>query len=146
MKILASISFIAAVLLATSVSAATHDNLTGRWQDNASGPNRMGALVVGKDKISVGPKVSYQVKGAGDFGDGELFEVTNMIGTNDQNGCGPDGKVRFIAIQPLPTVPGLSDVSIRVFFYSGTKLPSVESIQNDIGLCSIHPFSRANQK
>jgi hypothetical protein len=96
-----------------------------------------------KDSIAVGRKVTYQVKPAGAFGDGQLFEVTGLNRKQDPEGCGPNGKVRYLAVQPLPPIaPGLGGSAIRVFFYSGGSPPTIESVRNDTALCSIHPFSR----
>jgi len=69
--------------------------------------------------------------------------VTGLDRKQDPEGCGPDGKVRYLAVQPLrPIAPGVGGPAIRVFFYSGGSPPTVESIQNDIALCSIRPFGR----
>jgi hypothetical protein len=69
--------------------------------------------------------------------------VTGLNQKQDPEGCGPDRKVHYLAVQPLlPIAPGVSSPAIRVFFYSGISPPTVESIRNDIALCSIHPFGR----
>jgi hypothetical protein len=132
-----------AALLGSSILVLAQDNLLGRWRDNAPGGDPIGSLEILKDSIAVGRKVTYQVKPAGAFGDGQLFEVTGLNRKQDPEGCGPNGKVRYLAVQPLPPIaPGLGGSAIRVFFYSGGSPPTIESVRNDTALCSIHPFSR----
>jgi hypothetical protein len=133
----------AAALVGSSICASAQENLLGRWRDNAPGGDPLGPLVIANDSIAFGRKVTYRVKLVGAFGDGQLFEVTGLNLKQDPQGCGPDVKVRYLAVQPLPPIaPGVGGPAIRVFFYSGGSPPTVESIGNDIALCSIHPFGR----
>jgi len=133
----------AVALVGALICAWAQDNLLGRWRDNAPGGDPIGVLVIAKDSIVVGRKVTYQVKPVGTFGDGQLFEVTGVNRKHDPEGCGPDGKVRYLAVQRLPPIAhGVGSPAIRVFFYSGGSPPTVESIQSDIALCSIRPFGR----
>jgi len=137
------IALITAVLAGSSIGALAEENLLGRWRDNAPSADPIGSLTIAKDSIAVGRKVTYQVKRAGAFGDGQLFEVTGLNRSQDPEGCGPSGKVHFLAVQPLPPIaPGVGGAAIRVFFYSGDHPPTPESVKDDTALCSIHPFSR----
>ena len=137
------VSLAAIAFMASSACAFAEADLYGRWRDNAPSGDPMGVLRISPEKIVVGGKVTYQVKPAGAFGDGQLFAVTGMNRKQDPEGCGPGGRVRFVAIQPLPPVaPGIGGPAIRVFFYAGEAAPNPESIVNDVALCSIHPFGR----
>ena len=143
MNLRQQIALATAALVGLSTLAMAQTNLLGRWRDNAPNGDPIGFLEISKDSIAVGRQVTYQVKPAGAFGDGQLFEVTGLNRKQDPEGCGPSGKVRYLAAQSLPPLaPGIGGPAIRVFFYSGVSPPTVESIVNDIALCSIHPFSR----
>jgi hypothetical protein len=132
-----------AALLAVTLCALAQDTLLGRWRDNAPGSDPIGTLVIGNGSISVGRLVTYRVRPVAAFGDGRLFEVLGLNRKRDPEGCGPDGKVRYLAVQPLPpSVAGVADAAIRVFFYSGASPPTVESIETDVALCSVRPFGR----
>lgn len=131
------------VLIRCSTLAFAQDNLLGHWRDSAPSGDSISFLEISNDSIAVGRKVTYKVKSAGAFGGGQLFEVTGLNRKQDPEGCGPSGKVRYVAAQPLdPIAPGVGGPAIRVFFYSGESPPTIESITNDIALCSIHPFNR----
>jgi hypothetical protein len=130
------------MLVGSSTLVSAQDNLLGRWRDVASHGDPIGSLEISKDSIAVGRKVTYQVKPAGAFGDGQLFEVTGLNRKQDPEGCGPNGKVRYLAVQPFSIVPGIRGQAISVFFYSGGSPPAIESIKSDTALCSIRPFSR----
>jgi hypothetical protein len=132
-----------AALVTSLIPASAQENLRGRWRDNAPAGDPLGLLVISNESLTFGRKAIYRVKPAGAFGDGQLFEVTGLDRKQDPEGCGPDGRVRYIAVLPLPPIaPGVGGSAIRVFFYSGSSPPTVESIGNDIALCSIHPFGR----
>lgn len=137
------LSFAAAAILACSNPASAEGDLLGRWRDNAPGGDPIGLLVIAKDSIALGRKVTYQVKPAGRFGDGELFEVVGSNRKQDPEGCAPTGKVHYLAVQALPPIaPGIGGPAIRVFFYAGDAPPRADTIANDPALCSVRPFSR----
>jgi|GEM_PF-3583042 len=132
-----------AALLVSSTIALAQEDLRGRWNDNLTGLNALGPLTISKDRITVGRKITYQVKSIGVFGNGELFEVT---GTNRNED--PICDTHFLVVERLPPIdPNVSSSpAIRVWFYSGKSAPTIESIDKDIGVCEIHPFSRPLRK
>jgi len=132
-----------AAFLAAPLCALAQDTLLGRWRDNAPGSDPIGTLVIGNGSISVGRLVTYRVKPVAAFGDGRLFEVTGLNRKRDPEGCGPNGKVRYLVVQPLPpAVADVTEAAIRLFFYSGASPPTVDSIETDVALCSVRPFGR----
>jgi hypothetical protein len=89
-------------------------------RDNASGSDPIGTLVIENGKISLGKLATYSVKAAGAFGEGRLFEVTGSNSRRDPQGCGPEGRGQYLAVEPLaPVMPPVGGAAIRVFFYSG---------------------------
>jgi hypothetical protein len=143
MKLRSFILLLTVALVGLSTAALAQYELLGRWRDNAPGSDPIGILTIARDHISVGRTVTYQVKPVGTFGEGELFAVTGLDRKQDPEGCGPDSKIHYLAVQQLPPIaPGIGGPAIGVFFYSGRSPPSVTSIGEDIALCSIHPFSR----
>lgn len=130
-------------LLGASLCAFANDMMLGSWRDNAPGSDPIGTLVIENGSISLGRLVTYRVKPVGAFAEGRLFEVTGSNRRRDPEGCGPEGRVRYLAVEPLaPVAPAVGGPAIRVFFYSGGSPPTPQSIENDIGLCSVRPFGR----
>jgi hypothetical protein len=133
----------AAILLlaAGCFGASADDGVRGKWSDNAVRNLRIGDLDIGNDRIRVG-RTTYRVKPAGPFGSGAIFDVIGVDQKHDPLGCGPDGKVRFIAAAPLPPVEGTQQKAIRLYFYAGDAPPKPETIDKDFALCEAHPFGR----
>lgn len=127
------------LLIAGGLGANAGDGVRGKWSDNAVRSLRIGDLSIADDHIRVG-HITYKVKVVGPFGGGEIFEVTGVDQKPDPLGCGPDGKVHFIAAAPLPPVEGTRQKAIRLYFYAGDAPPDPETIDKDPALCEAHPF------
>jgi hypothetical protein len=127
--------------LAGNCRAVADQGLLGKWSDNAPRNTRIGDVEITESRIRLG-NVTYRVKPAGRFGDGETFAVTGIDRKRDPQGCGPTGKVHFISAQPLPALEGTHQSAIRLFFFSGDKAPDPETIGKDPELCAAHPFGR----
>jgi len=117
-------------------------DLSGDWLDNAADNARIGNLTFTKDTIRIGHVVSYSVTGAGPFGSGQLFKVIKANRYPDPMGCGPNGKVSYIVVQPLADSPGTRQQAMRLIFYGGTVEPDAGTIDADPAVCEVHPFGR----
>jgi len=135
MRPLRALPLAIASLLTSLGAVLAQGSFSGRWHDNVPGLNALGPLTISTEKIAVGRKVTYQVRSAGPFGDGELFEVTAIDRKVD-----PVCDTHFIVVQPSTAAVG--GTAILVSFYSGSSAPKPQSIADDTAVCHIHPFSR----
>lgn len=130
------------LLFCTTTSIASTSSYLGTWSDNTSGTNRIGDLTIENDAIRIKNLARYFTTPVGSFGTGELFKVSSVDPNLDGLGCGPDEQVRYIIIKPILNIPGFPQQAIQVIFYGGTEAPKPSTIDDDMGVCTIHPFGR----
>ena len=78
----------------------------GAWPDNIAGEMSIGTMTVNPGAIEFKRAARYSVIAAGSFGTGDLFKVTGVNKQRDPMGCGPNHRVTYIAITPLPSLWG----------------------------------------
>lgn len=115
----------------------------GAWSDNADRLKSLGNLTVTSDSLAIGRTVTYTIADEETFGTGVLYKVTHVSRRKDPFGCGPQMKVQYIAVRPLPAIEGTNWRSIDVFLWGGPSKPQPASIESQPGVCIDHTFGRA---
>jgi hypothetical protein len=135
----------AGVLLAAGLGAAAlaGDDFVGSWLDNIAGEMSIGTMTVKPGTIEFKRAAHYSVIAAGSFGAGDLFKVTGVNKPRDPMGCGPNHRVTYIAITPLPPLSGTTPQSVKVLFFTGDSAPDPSTYKDGPFLCDTHPFDRA---
>jgi hypothetical protein len=143
LRLVATTGF-AGVLLAAGLgaSALAGADFTGSWSDNIVGSMSIGTMTVKPDAIDFRRGARYSVVAAGSFGAGDLFKVAGVNKHRDPMGCGPNDRVTYIAIAPLPPLVGTTRQSIKVIFYGGNTAPDPSTYKDDPFVCDTHPFGR----
>ena len=134
----------AGVLLAAALgaSALAGDDFMGSWLDNIAGDMSIGTMTVKPGTIEFKRSAGYSVTSAGGFGAGALFKVTGVNKPRDPMGCGPNHRVTYIAITPLPPSAGTTPQSVKVLFFGGNAAPDPSTYKDAPFLCNAHPFDR----
>jgi len=122
--------------------ALAGEDFMGLWSDNIAGAMSIGTMTVKSDTIDFKRAARYSVIAAGSFGAGQLFKVTGVNKQRDPMGCGPNNRVTYIAIIPLPPLIGTTRHSIRVIFYGGNTAPNPATYKDEPFVCDSHPFGR----
>jgi hypothetical protein len=137
-------AILAGVLLAAGLCAfaLAGEGFMGSWSDNIAGEMSIGTMTVKPDTIDFKRSARYSVVTAGSFGAGDLFKVTGVNKQRDPMGCGPNDRVTYIAITPLPPLVGTTLQGIGVIFYGGNVAPDPSTYKDDPFVCGIHPFGR----
>lgn len=135
------LTVIAAGSVVFCYASTTKTNFIGKWHDN-SGRVKIDDLEISPEAIAVGSRLKYSIADSGPFDGGELYKVTAVNMSIDPMGCGPSGKVQYIAVMPISVAPEIGQIGIRVFFYGGTGVPDPATIKDEPGVCEVHPFGR----
>jgi hypothetical protein len=121
--------------------ALAGEDFMGSWSDNIAGEMSIGTMTVKPDTIEFKRSARYSVVAAGSFGAGDLFKVTGVNKQRDPMGCGPNDRVTYIAIMPLPPLVGTTRQNIKVTFFGSNAAPD-PSTKDDPFVCDTHPFGR----
>jgi hypothetical protein len=134
----------AGVLLAAGLGAyaLAAEDFMGSWSDNIAGEMSIGTMTVKPDTIDFKRSARYSVVAAGSFGAGGLFKVTGVNKQRDPMGCGPNDRVTYIAIMPLPPLVGTTRQNIKVTFFGGDAAPDPSTYKDAPFVCDTHPFGR----
>jgi hypothetical protein len=133
----------AGVLFAAGLGALAlaGEDFMGSWSDNIAGEMSIGTMTVKPGTIGFTRSARYSVIAAGSFGAGDLFKVTGVNKPRDPMGCGPNDRVTYIAITPLPPLVGTTRQNIKVTFFGGNAAPD-SSTKDAPFVCDTHPFGR----
>ena len=139
-----AIAAFAGVLFATGLGALAlaGEDFTGSWSDNIAGNMSIGTMTVNPGTIDFKRSARYSVIAAGSFGAGDLFKVTGVNKQRDPMGCGPNDRVSYIAITPLPPLAGTTRQGIKVTFFGGDAAPDPSTYKDAPFVCDTHPFGR----
>lgn len=139
-----AIAAFAGVLFATGLGALAlaGEDFMGSWSDNIAGNMSIGTMTVNPGTIDFKRSARYSVIAAGSFGAGDLFKVTGVNKQRDPMGCGPNDRVTYIAITPLPPLAGTTRQGIKVTFFGGDAAPDPSTYKDAPFVCDTHPFGR----
>jgi hypothetical protein len=142
LKQVATAAFVGVLFVAgLGAFAVAGEDFMGPWSDNIAGEMSIGTMTVKPGTIDFKRSAHYSVIAAGSFGEGDLFKVTGVNKPRDPMGCGPNDRVTYIAITPLPRLVGTTRQNIKVTFFGGNAAPD-PSTKDDLFVCDTHPFGR----